>query len=89
MKRKGYTNSRIANALGIGKRTVVRHTAWLGPKSFIGVRRPLPPHASRMTATKAGIHAYLVVEGNRKASKPRRTESYRRVGLARARKGGN
>lgn len=30
MKRKGSTNSEIALALGIGKRTVVRYTAWLG-----------------------------------------------------------
>jgi len=81
MKRKGMTNSEIASALGISKRTAVRYTAWLGPRSFMGVRRPLPPHAYRMTAAKAGIHAYLVAEGNRKASKPRRTESYRRVGL--------
>ena len=81
MKRKGHTNSRIANALGIGKRTVVRYTAWLGPRSFMGVRRPLPPHASKMTADKAGIHAYLVAEGNKKASRPRRDNSYRRVVL--------
>ncbi len=75
------TNSEIASVLGIGKRTVVRYTAWLGPRSFMGVRRPLPPHASEMSVAKAGIHAYLVAEGNRKASKPCRTESYRRVGL--------
>jgi len=81
MKRKGYTNSRIANALGIGKRTVVRYTAWLGPRSFMGVKRPLPPHTSEMTADKAGVHAYLVAEGNKKASRPRRDNNYRRVVL--------
>lgn len=81
MKRKGYTNSKIANALGIGKRTVVRYTAWLGPRSFMGVRRPLPPYASEMTVAKAGIHAYLVAEGNKKASRPRRDNNYRRVVL--------
>jgi len=81
MKGKGYTNSRIANALGIGKRTVVRYTAWLGPRSFMGVRRPLPPHASEMTADKAGIHAYLVAEGNKKVSRPRRDNNYQRVVL--------
>lgn len=81
MKREGLTNSAIASALGIGKRTVVRHTAWLGPRSLMGVRRVLPPHAEEMTAAKAGIHAYLVADGNRKASKPRRDESYRRVSL--------
>lgn len=81
MKREGHTNSRIADALGIGKRTVVRHTAWLGPRSFMGVRLPLPPHANEMTADKAGIHAYLVAEGNKKASRPRRDNNYRRIVL--------
>ena len=81
MKRKGYANSKIANALGLGKRTVVRHTAWLGLRSFMGVRRPLPPHASKMTAAKAGIHAYLAAEGNKKVSRPRRDNNYRRVVL--------
>jgi len=66
MKRLGWTNSAIASALGMGKRTVVRHTAWLGPRRLIGVRRVLPSGASEMTAVKAGIHAYLVADGNTK-----------------------
>lgn len=81
LKREGWTNSAIASSLGMGKRTVVRHTAWLGPRSLMGVRRVLPPHAGEMTAVKAGIHSYLVADGNIKASKPRRDESYRRVSL--------
>jgi len=81
MKREGWANSAIASALGMGKRTVVRHTAWLGPRSLMGIRRVLPSHAEEMTAVKAGIHAYLVSDGNIKASKPRRDESYRRVSL--------
>jgi len=60
---------------------MVRYTAWLGPRSFMGVRRPLPPHASEMTADKAGIHAYLVSEGNKKSSRPRRDNNYRRIVL--------
>lgn len=81
MKRNGKTNSEISVVLKMGKRTVVRYTAWLGPRRFMGVKRELPPSALGMNVDKAGIHAYLIAEGDLKTSKPRRNESYKRAVL--------
>lgn len=81
MKRNGKTNSEISVVLKMGKRTVVHYTAWLGPRRFMGVKRELPLGALGMNAAKAGIHAYLIAEGDLKTSKPRRNENYKRAVL--------
>ncbi len=81
MKRDGKTNSEISAVLKMGKRTVVHYTAWLGPRRFMGVRSELPLSALGINVDKASIHAYLIAEGNTKASKPKRNENYKRVVL--------